>query len=144
MKICHLRTKKCPSNCPSITLVVRVIERQDRGKNCPAAIFTPRQPDVSLGPLGKDFIANGMSGHLHCRCPVDGQSWDCDQSVGRILVAQCSATPATVATTPPCSATPFQTQISVRHLPGMGGGEGATPKFLGGVARHRCYTCKTL
>ena len=58
------------------------------------------------------------------------------------LVAQCSATPATVAATPPCSATPFQTQISVRHLPARGGG-GATPKFLGGVARHRCYTCKT-
>ena len=36
------------------------------------------------------------------------------------LVAQCSATPATVPATPPCSATPFQTQISVRHLPGMG------------------------
>ena len=28
------------------------------------------------------------------------------------LVAQCSATPATVAAVPPCSATPFQTQIS--------------------------------
>ena len=53
------------------------------------------------------------------------------------LVAQCSATPATVAATPPCSATPFQTQISVRHLPGMGGGKGATPKVLGGVVRHR-------
>ena len=44
--------------------MVRVIERQDRGKNCPAAIFTPRQPDVSLGPLGrkttqksKDFLS---------------------------------------------------------------------------------------
>ena len=48
-----------------------------------------------------------------------------------ILVAQCSATPSTVPATPPCSATPFQTQISVRHLPGMGGVEGATPKFLG-------------
>ena len=59
------------------------------------------------------------------------------------LVAQCSATPATVAATPPCSATPFQTQISVRHLPAQGGG-GATPKFFGGVTRHRCYTCKTL
>ena len=33
--------------------MVRVIERQDRGKNCPAAIFTPWQPDVSLGPLGR-------------------------------------------------------------------------------------------
>ena len=60
------------------------------------------------------------------------------------LVAHCSATPATVAATPPCSATPFQNQISVRHLPAHGGGGGATPKFLGGVARHRCYTCKTL
>ena len=39
------------------------------------------------------------------------------------LVAQCSATPATVPATPP---------------------KGATPKFLGGVARHRCYTCKRL
>ena len=39
------------------------------------------------------------------------------------LVAQCSATPATVAATPPGSATPFQTQISVRHLPAQGGGE---------------------
>ena len=38
------------------------------------------------------------------------------------LVAQCSAAPATVPVTPPCSATPFQAQISVRHLPGMGGG----------------------
>ena len=42
--------------------------------------------------------------------------------VGGGLVAQCSATPATVAATPQCSATPFQTQISVRHLPAQGGG----------------------
>ena len=46
-----------------------------------------------------------------------------DSSKALTLVAQCSATPATVAATPPCSATPFQTQISVRHLPGMGGGK---------------------
>ena len=38
------------------------------------------------------------------------------------LVAQCSATPATVVATPPGSATPFQTQVSVRHLPAHGGG----------------------
>ena len=31
------------------------------------------------------------------------------------LVAQCSATPASVAPTPPCSATPFQWQLDVRH-----------------------------
>ena len=36
------------------------------------------------------------------------------------LVAQCSATPATVAATPPCSATPFQ-----------------TPKFRCDTSRHR-------
>ena len=45
------------------------------------------------------------------------------------LVAQCSATPATVAATPPCSATPFQTQISVRHLPAGGGGRCDTKIF---------------
>ena len=32
-----------------------------------------------------------------------------------VLVAQCSATPASVAATPPCSATPFQRQLGVRH-----------------------------
>ena len=47
------------------------------------------------------------------------------------LVAQCSATPATVAATPPCSATPFQTQVSVRHLPGNGGGRCDTKIFRG-------------
>ena len=47
------------------------------------------------------------------------------------LVAQCSATPATVAATPPCSATPFQTQISVRHLPAQGGGGCETKIFRG-------------
>ena len=47
------------------------------------------------------------------------------------LVAQCSATPATVAATPPCSATPFQTQISVRHLPARGGGRCDTKIFRG-------------
>ena len=31
------------------------------------------------------------------------------------LVAQCSATPASVAATPPCSATPFQRRLDVRH-----------------------------
>ena len=31
------------------------------------------------------------------------------------LVAQRSATPASVAATPPCSATPFQRQLDVRH-----------------------------
>ena len=51
----------------------------------------------------------------------------------RNLVAQCSATPATVAATPPCSATPFQTQISVRHLLGEGGGRCDT-KILRGCS----------
>ena len=47
------------------------------------------------------------------------------------LVAQCSATPAIVAATPPCSATPFQTQISVRHLLARGGGRCDTKSFRG-------------
>ena len=68
--------------------------------------------------------------------------WFCDELL-LYLVAQCSATPATVAATPPCSATPFQTEISVRHLPEPGGGRCDT-KIFRGVARHRCYTCKTL
>ena len=42
------------------------------------------------------------------------------------LVAQCSAIPATVAATPPCSATPFQTTKfrcdTSRHTGGGGGG----------------------
>ena len=45
-----------PQIVPGMPSLVRVIERQDRGKNCPAAIFTPRQPDVSLGPLGPNSI----------------------------------------------------------------------------------------
>ena len=47
------------------------------------------------------------------------------------LVAQCSATPTTVAATPPCSATPFRTQVSVRHLPGQGGARCDTKMFRG-------------
>ena len=78
-----------------INPAVRIVARQVRGKNCLAAIFAPRHQSVSSGPLG-----SGRPDYL---------------------VAQCSATPATVAATPPCSATPFQTQIWVRHLPGQGG-----------------------
>ena len=59
-------------------------------------------------------------------------------------MAQCSATPAIVAATPPCSATPFQTTKFRCDTSRHRGGGGATPNFLGGVARHRCYTCKTL
>ena len=51
-----------------------------------------------------------------------------------VLVAQCSATPATVAATPPCSATPFQTQISVRHLPAHGGGGRCDTKIFRGCS----------
>ena len=40
-----------------------------------------------------------------------------------LLVAQCGATPATVAATPPCSATPFQTQIRCDTSRNRGGGE---------------------
>ena len=33
----------------------------------------------------------------------------------RLRLAQCSATPASVAATPPCSATPLQRQLDARH-----------------------------
>ena len=55
------------------------------------------------------------------------------------IVAQCSATPASVAATPPCSATPFQRQLDVRH-PWQLKGDRCDRLFGGGVARHRCYT----
>ena len=72
------------------------------------------------------------------------------QRLGRqkkVLVAQWSATPATVAATPPCSATPFQTQISVRHLPAQGGERCDTKLFRGcsatGSTRNRVQlSCK--
>ena len=35
-----------------INPAVRVIARQVRGKNCPAAMFAPRHQSVSSGPLG--------------------------------------------------------------------------------------------
>ena len=37
------------------------------------------------------------------------------QGAIRSIVPQCSATPATVAATPPCSATPFQRQLDMRY-----------------------------
>ena len=86
------------------------------------------------------YMWKSIAIHLRPRVPATEAR---NLIIAQSLVAQCSATPTTVAATPPCSATPFQTQISVRHLPARGGG-GATPKCLGGVARHRCYTCKTL
>ena len=58
---------------------------------------------------------------LPVAAPAD--KFQCQVRLLEDLVAQCSATPATVAATPPCSATPFQTQISVRHLPAQGGGK---------------------
>ena len=68
-----------------------------------------------------DSSACDFSTTLSKACPVDLPP----------LVAQCSTTPATVAATPPCSATPFQTQISVRHLPAHGGGRCDTKIFRG-------------
>ena len=53
-------------------------------------------------------------------------------ALGNYVFAQCSATPATVAATPPCSATPFQTPKfrcdTSRH---MGGGRCDTKIFRG-------------
>ena len=77
-----------------------------------------------MAASGDDLQGNDLSGWHVCNLVAH------ETALGDTLVAQCSATPATVAATPPCSATPFQTQILVRHLPAHGGG-GATPKFLG-------------
>ena len=51
-----------------------------------------------------------------------------------ILVAQCSATPAIVAATPPCSATPFQTTKFRCDTSRHRGGEGATPNIFRGCS----------
>ena len=63
-------------------------------------------------------------------------------SVQGTIVAQYSATPASVAATPPCSATPFQRQLDVRP-PWQLKGDSCDRAFFrggGGVARYRCYT----
>ena len=82
----------------------------------------------------------GGSGGRHLKyggTGCKGPAWSEYGQLGRswssfwCLVAQCSATPATVAATPPCSATHFQTQISVRHLPAWGGGRCDTKIFRG-------------
>ena len=87
-----------------------------------------KSPGNSVGAISEPTRFSLV--RISIRDPVaDGKSLVRNSGVG-FLVAQCSATPATVAATPPCSATPFQTQILVRHLPGQGGGQGATPKFL--------------
>ena len=74
---------------------------------------SPDSPKLLRKLPGKLGVLGGVLGELLRRLP------------GRVpllwLVAQCSATPATVAATPLCSATPLQTQISVRHLPAQGG-----------------------
>ena len=51
------------------------------------------------------------------------------------VVAQCSATPASVAATPPCSATPFQKQLDVRH-PWRLKGNRCDRVFFGGGGVH--------
>ena len=69
---------------------------------------------------GKEHVTVLGAGHVSTK--KDWLAWEVLMSYPRSLVAQCSATPAIAAATPPCSATPFQTQISVRHLPAQGGG----------------------
>ena len=81
---------------------------------CPAP-----QGDLATAEIGRPLrCKNDQISPCAIMCPSD-------------LVAQCSATPATVAATPPCSATPFQTQLSVRHLPAPGGGEVRHQDFEG-------------
>ena len=59
------------------------------------------------------------------------------------LVAQCSARTRNCSCDTPAQRDTFSDPNFGATPPGTVGG-GATPKFLGGVARHRCYTCKTL
>ena len=114
------------------------------------SIFAARHQDVSQGPLGggvgsrRGWIWRFWGAPIFSpevpKCFCKGL----ETSGG--LVAQCSATPTTVAATPPCSVSHlFRPPNFGATPPGTGGGGGgAIPKFLGGVARHRCYTCKTL
>ena len=83
---------------------------------CMAIHSTTKSPPRELPSSQGTFHDTLLFGIEHVR------SGSCTQR-NSFLVAQCSATPATVAATPPCSATPFQTQILVRHLPAQGGGE---------------------
>ena len=68
--------------------MVRVIERQDRGKNCPAPIFTPRETDVSLGPLGgRGGPSSVDSVQLGRNCQFEPDlSESCSGNAGRFLV----------------------------------------------------------
>ena len=109
-----------PANlsCKIIGLVSSDSESRLQARQKTPKIFTP-----------KSHVQNRRcSSNLQMHDKIE--FFHADDLLIAILVAQCSATPATVAATPPCSATPFQTQISVRHLPAHGGG-GATPQFLG-------------
>ena len=82
-------------------------------------------------PLARVFRSRCGS-HLYCNAFAEGLQQNSSPPIqAGHLVAQCSATPATVAATPSCSATPFQTQISVRHLPAQGGGRCDTKIFRG-------------
>ena len=85
------------------------------GRNVPHA--WPRQTTgkKARGGQGLSYMPRHLG--LEGCSPMAGPALRAELLAARSLVAQCSATPATVAATPPCSATPFQTQISVRLGP---------------------------
>ena len=65
---------------------------------------------LSLGARAFSGVWGGARGLLLCGSPESHLTLErCGY-----LVAQCSATPASVAATPPCSATPLRSQLDVR------------------------------
>ena len=71
---------------------------------------------------------------LNSKCPLWIQTSAAKRSQSVVLVAQCSATPATVPATPPCCATPFQTQISVQQTSREWEGERCDTKTFRGCS----------
>ena len=69
-----------------------------------------------VGTLGVADPRICSKGHEEEQMPRQGHTLRLlDEAWEAGLGAQCSATPASVAATPPCSATPFQRQLDVRH-----------------------------
>ena len=113
----------------------RFINRREKGIHH-KGVFSSENSSASTGKkevwcIPKSLFSREKEGKYiytkePSRCLWGTQYWCIDFGLLKkdleSLVAQCSGTPATVAATPPCSATAFQTQISVRHFPGQGWG----------------------
>ena len=62
-----------------------------------------------------DFCNPGASGLMKYFASSPASLWNFVRKSLQNIVAQCSAKPASVAATPPCSATPLQRELDVRH-----------------------------